>query len=74
MRSGKEVGGMDALVIVDALAVVMGHEEKDLCKPAKRALNIILNTATLILGSKDLVNKNVFLFESIANNKMLDVE
>jgi hypothetical protein len=46
---------MDPLVIVDALATVMGHEEKELCKPAKHALNIILSTATLILGSKDLV-------------------
>lgn len=46
---------MDALVLIDALAVIMGHEEKELCKPGQVALALILQTATNILGSKDRV-------------------
>lgn len=49
-------GGMDALVLIDALAVIMGHEEKELCKPGRVALALILQTATNILGSKDRVS------------------
>ncbi|RZF45958.1 hypothetical protein LSTR_LSTR008335 [Laodelphax striatellus] len=46
-------GGMDALVLIDALAKIMGHEEKELCKPGRLALQLILQTATDILGSKE---------------------
>ena len=28
-----QLTGMDGLVLVDALASIMGHEEKELCKP-----------------------------------------
>ncbi|XP_011505966.1 PREDICTED: transformation/transcription domain-associated protein [Ceratosolen solmsi marchali] len=45
--------GQDPLVLVDALTVIMGHEEKELCKPGNLALVIILETATNILGSKE---------------------
>lgn len=48
-------GAMDALVLIDALAVIMGHEEKELCKPGRLALCVILQTATTILGSKERV-------------------
>lgn len=48
---GKE--GMDAMVLLDALAVIMGHEEKELCKPGRLALVLILQTAFNILGSKE---------------------
>lgn len=48
-------GSMDALVLIDALAIIMGHEEKELCKPGQAALALILQTATNILGSKDRV-------------------
>ncbi|XP_012269997.1 transformation/transcription domain-associated protein isoform X2 [Orussus abietinus] len=47
------IQGQDALVIVDALAVIMGHEEKELCKPGHLALVLILETATNILGTKE---------------------
>lgn len=46
---------MDPLVLVDSLAVIMGHEEKELCKPGHLALVLIHDTATTILGSKDRV-------------------
>ncbi|KAG8178737.1 hypothetical protein JTE90_027055 [Oedothorax gibbosus] len=44
--------GMDSLVLVDAIAQVMGHEEKELCKPGGLALVVVIDTATIILGSK----------------------
>ena len=47
--------GMDPQVLIDALAVIMGHEEKELCKPGNAALILILDTATTILGSKERV-------------------
>ncbi|XP_015785730.1 transformation/transcription domain-associated protein [Tetranychus urticae] len=45
--------GMDALVLIDAVATIMGHEEKELCKPGHLALIIILDTGTAILGSRE---------------------
>nr|XP_042899044.1 transformation/transcription domain-associated protein isoform X5 [Parasteatoda tepidariorum] len=44
--------GMDPLVIIDAVAAVMGHEEKELCKPGNDALGIIVETASIFLGTK----------------------
>lgn len=45
--------GMDPLVLIDAMAVIMGHEEKELCKPGHLAMVFILDTASRILGSKE---------------------
>ncbi|XP_026322829.1 transcription-associated protein 1 isoform X2 [Hyposmocoma kahamanoa] len=45
--------GLDALVLVDAIAVVMGHEEKELCKPGHLALVLMIETAGTVLGSKE---------------------
>ncbi|XP_034936834.1 transformation/transcription domain-associated protein [Chelonus insularis] len=45
--------GQDPLVLIDALATIMGHEEKELCKPGHLALILILETATSILGTKE---------------------
>ncbi|XP_076468689.1 transformation/transcription domain-associated protein-like isoform X2 [Babylonia areolata] len=45
--------GMDTQILVDALAVIMGHEEKELCKPGSLALMIMVDTASTILGSKE---------------------
>ncbi|XP_054724829.1 transformation/transcription domain-associated protein-like [Uloborus diversus] len=44
--------GMDPLVLVDATAAVMGHEEKELCKPGNLAMVICIETAQTILHSK----------------------
>lgn len=55
--------GMDAMVLLDALAVIMGHEEKELCKPGRLALVLILQTAINILGSKERVSyKNLWCY------------
>ena len=40
-------------MLIDALAVIMGHEEKELCKPGHLALVIILETATSICTTKE---------------------
>lgn len=42
---------MDPHVVVDALAAIMGHEEKELCKPGILVFNLILGTAETVLGS-----------------------
>lgn len=44
---------LDPLVLIDALAVIMGHEEKELCKPGHLAMALILETATNIMGTKE---------------------
>lgn len=54
----EQFSGMDAYVLIDAIASVMAFEDKELCKPAKTALHLILNTAISILGSKEKVNCN----------------
>ncbi|XP_044571244.1 transcription-associated protein 1 isoform X4 [Drosophila ananassae] len=45
--------GIDPMVLVDALASCMGHEEKELCKPGIACMGIILDTATNIMGNKE---------------------
>lgn len=45
--------GLDPLVLIDALAAIMGHEEKELCKPGLIVLAFILSTATNIMGSTE---------------------
>lgn len=47
--------GMDPLVLIDATAAIMGHEEKELCKPGTVALCVILDTANSIMGSPERV-------------------
>jgi len=51
--------GMDPLVLIDSLAVIMGHEEKELCKPGHLALVLILETAINILGSKQKASSSI---------------
>lgn len=53
--TGKQhkLSGMDALVLIDAVASIVGHEEKELCKPGHLALMIILDTGTSVLGSRE---------------------
>uniref|UniRef100_A0A6A7FXF6 Transformation/transcription domain-associated protein-like n=6 Tax=Hirondellea gigas TaxID=1518452 RepID=A0A6A7FXF6_9CRUS len=48
-----KIKGMDPMVLVDALAVVMGHEEKELCKPGHFTLVLIISSAADILGSRE---------------------
>ena len=50
---GARLQGMDGLVLVDALASIMGHEEKELCKPGHLAMVLVLDTATTITGSRE---------------------
>ncbi|XKL66766.1 hypothetical protein PGB90_010186 [Kerria lacca] len=45
-------GYMDSLILAEAIATVMGYEEKELCKPGRLALAVMLGTATTVLGSK----------------------
>lgn len=47
------INGIDPLVLVDALAVCMGHEEKELCRPGQLCIGLILDTTANILGSKE---------------------
>ncbi|KAF7269505.1 transcription-associated protein Nipped-A isoform X2 [Rhynchophorus ferrugineus] len=45
---------LDPLVLIDALAGIMGHEERELCKPGNVGLMLIVDTATTLLGSKEM--------------------
>ena len=49
----QRLNGMDGLVLIDAMANIMGHEEKELCKPGHLALFLVLDTAKAITGSKE---------------------
>ena len=55
-EKSNKLQGMDTQILVDALAVIMGHEEKELCKPGSLALMFMVDTASTILGSKDRVS------------------
>ena len=56
------IQGLDPSVIIDALAIIMGHEEKELCKPGNLALCLIQDTASNVLGSKERVSLSLFLW------------
>uniref|UniRef100_A0A4W6FA16 Transformation/transcription domain-associated protein n=2 Tax=Lates calcarifer TaxID=8187 RepID=A0A4W6FA16_LATCA len=47
--------GMDPLVLIDAIAICMAYEEKELCKIGEVALAVIFDVASIILGSKERV-------------------
>lgn len=53
---------MDSLILAEAIATVMGYEEKELCKPGRLALAVMLSTASTILGSKKRVNNGLHNF------------
>ncbi|XP_051968309.1 transformation/transcription domain-associated protein-like [Xyrauchen texanus] len=44
---------MDPLVLIDAIAICMAYEEKELCKIGEVALAVIFDVASIILGSKE---------------------
>jgi len=46
---------IDPHVVVDALAYVIGSEEKEFCTPCIVALAVVLKTAVSVLGSKEKV-------------------
>jgi transformation/transcription domain-associated protein len=52
-----QIQGMDPFVLVDALAAIMGHEEKELVKPGNVAMALIVETATTVLGTKERASK-----------------
>nr|CAD7196479.1 unnamed protein product [Timema douglasi] len=43
--------GMDPLVLIDSLAAIIGHEEKELVKPCHLALVLLEQTCANVLGS-----------------------
>lgn len=45
--------GMDPFALVDALAVVIGHDDKDQCKSGYYVIVLVIETATMLLGSKE---------------------
>nr|XP_020664456.1 transformation/transcription domain-associated protein [Pogona vitticeps] len=45
--------GMDPLVLIDAIAICMAYEEKELCKIGEVALAVMNDVASIILGSKE---------------------
>ncbi|XP_064456550.1 transformation/transcription domain-associated protein-like isoform X2 [Ornithodoros turicata] len=51
---GSQTGtGMDPTVLVDALAAIMAHEEKELCKVGQLALILIAENAATVLTSRE---------------------
>jgi len=53
--------GMDPLVLIDAIAICMAYEEKELCKIGEVALAVIFDVASIILGSKERV-MHIYIF------------
>lgn len=50
-----KMNGLDPHVLLDALAAVMGNEERELCVQGLKALSIILKVSTLVLESREKV-------------------
>jgi len=53
MRREAHTQGQDPLVLIDAITVIMAHDERELYRAGYLALMLILDTATNILGSKE---------------------
>ena len=47
--------GVDVHVMIDALAVVMSNEDKDLCKVGELVMAVIMEMCVAVLGSKKRV-------------------
>lgn len=70
---------MDPLVLIDAIAICMAYEEKELCKIGEVALAVIFDVASIILGSKErvilciifLFRKNVWLNDLVSDSWIL---
>jgi len=56
-RANQLLDSMDVYVLIDALAVVMGHEEKELCRLGQMAIALVLDTAITVVGNKDRVRE-----------------
>lgn len=56
IRKQTKPQGMDPFVLIDATAAIMGHEEKELCKPGGLAILLIIETANAVLGDKERVS------------------
>lgn len=52
---------MDPLVLIDAIAICMAYEEKELCKIGEVALAVIFDVASIILGSKERASFILFI-------------
>ena len=64
---------MDVFVLVEAIAKCVCSEEKELCRIGEVALQVVLETATTLMGSIDKVrrycyNANVGIFIYKPNN------
>ncbi|XP_065334181.1 transformation/transcription domain-associated protein isoform X2 [Cloeon dipterum] len=57
----RQTTGMDPLVLIDALAVIMGHEEKELVKPGNLALILIIESSATVLGGKERASQLSFM-------------
>lgn len=71
MNSHKElfcsITGMDVHIIIDSIADIMSHEDKDLCKTGELAIQIIFETIAIVLQDKLKVTF-VFPFVNICDN------
>ena len=55
-------GGMDVFVLVEAISKCVCSEEKELCRIGEVALQVVLETATTLMGSIDKVRSvNIYL-------------
>ena len=57
---------IDVYVLLDAITKCMSSEEKELCKIGELALNMMIDTATTIIGDKDKA-ADLPLFEVVAD-------
>ena len=63
-------GGMDVFVLVEAIAKCVCSEEKELCRIGEVALQVVLETATTLMGSIDKVRRKYPKF--YCNNSSLE--
>lgn len=62
-------GGMDVFVLVEAIAKCVCSEEKELCRIGEVALQVVLETATTLMGSIDKVSRYYHI--SYCNNSSI---
>ena len=67
----KTQNGMDALVLMDAIAACMAYEEKELCKTGHLAMSFVVETAAVVMGSKFRVRcSELITLHSVDDNTM----
>ena len=64
---------MDVHIIIDSIADVMSHEDKDLCKTGELAIKILYETITIVVDDRLKVGEAIIIINMSAISILINV-